>query len=98
MTVYSVITAKPQPLVESLLNQHYAGQFFTYSPQTWLVASKETAVQVSAKLGAKQRLPDGSVVGEVDGYVFVTELGPSYWGFANTSLWNWLKEAHEGRI
>ena len=98
MAVYAVITAKPEPLVDAMLASQYAGKFSRFSDQAWVVATPDSAAQLSVKLGGKEKLPDGTLQGALDGYLLVSELGPNYWGFSTTGFWAWLKEAHEGRI
>ncbi|HYI39519.1 MAG TPA: hypothetical protein VE053_04285 [Allosphingosinicella sp.] len=98
MPVYAVITAKPEPLVESLLAAKYAEKHYKYSDTAWIVATPDSAATLSISLGGKQKLPDGGLIGALDGYLLVSELTPNYWGFSNQAFWNWLKQAHEGRI
>lgn len=98
MAVYAVITARPEPLVDSLLASQYTGKFYKFSDQAWVVATHDSAPDVSVKLGGKQRTPEGTLQGALEGHILVTELGANYWGFSSNAFWSWLKEAHEGRL
>jgi hypothetical protein len=98
MAVYAVITAKPEPLVDAMLASQYAGKFYRFSDQAWIVATQDSAPELSVKLGGKQKLPNGTLQGALDGYILVSDLGPNYWGFSGTAFWTWLKNAHEGRL
>lgn len=97
MAVYVVITMKPEPYVEAMISSRYAGKHYRYSDVAWVVSTTETATTLAVNIGTKVRGEDGRLTGAVDGNIFVSELTPNYWGFANQALWNWLKEAHEGR-
>lgn len=98
MPVYAVITPQPEPLVESQLAAKYAGKYYKFADTSWLVSTADSAATLSVNLGGKQKLPDGTLTGALDGYILVTEVTPNYWGFSNQAFWTWLKSAHEGRL
>jgi hypothetical protein len=92
MTIFAILMPQPQPaLVESIKNSYPPGDSFELSATQWLVSSKETVTEVSAKIGVSGAGPDFTPKGLA--VIFATS---SYFGRAPTTVWDWIKVKLEG--
>jgi hypothetical protein len=86
MAVFAIMARERMPAIEAAILAKYAGNHFKLSDQNWFVVDKKTAKQVSESLGVQR----GGVSG-----VVVIPVTASYYGVANSSLWDWLRSAFE---
>lgn len=94
MAVFFIVSDAPQPSVERALNIHYPNKFSAWSDRAWALETDDDAKSISKKIGVRLRKDDGSFDNGVTGTI-VTKLGTNYFGFGNSSFWDWLKEAHQ---
>jgi hypothetical protein len=94
MAVFALISDKPQADLRGAVDRIFDGKSFHVNGCVSMVMYNGTARTLSEVLGVKHTKADGSTVGSITD-VIVTQLAPSYWGWANSELWTWLKNAHE---
>jgi hypothetical protein len=81
MSVFAVIPVTPPSQVEQKIKEIYAANHVLVAPNVWFVADTGVTTQeVCEKLGVKKDGIPGVVVTKVD----------SFWGLANSQLWEWL--------
>lgn len=88
MAVFAIIhqsDVDPENL-EAVLTKNYKNNFFRLTEDSWLVAVKGTAKEVSETIGFGDSGGPGSAV--------VFELG-SYFGYAQKNVWEWISTKWE---
>ena len=88
MTIFAIISNVPNPKLSDAVRNVYPNDHMTLAEGTqWLVSAKDTAVNVSEKLGLGQEGASGS--GMVLGV-------SSYYGRASVNVWEWMKVKWDG--
>lgn len=94
MPVFIVVSQNPQPELRAAIERLHAGNFYHWKDRVSFVVAPNTARALAELMGVKSGSPDGTLSGTIDDTI-VSQLGPSYWGFADKDLWVWLQAAHE---
>lgn len=97
MAVYAIITKRPDLDAANAVEEQYPNRCRRFADNVTLVHTQDDVRIISAKIGVKTRDPEGNAVGRV-GDVLITQLSPSYWGFADTDLWTWLQTGHQSTV
>lgn len=83
MLLFAIISSRENATLATNISQGYASNHLAFSPSVWFVADKGvTTAEVCAKIGV--------VVGVTFPDVVVVKI-ESYYGLANTSVWEWFK-------
>lgn len=93
MTVFAVLSPRADPRLAAQIASQYPDHK-EYGSNVWLLQSKDTALEVSHRLGVSVRNAEGTATSQF-GHVMVIQLASSYWGFGPTDVWDWLKSAFE---
>lgn len=91
MAVYLIIAASLHPTLGQRIESLYPGAQ-SFSDRAWMIESEETAQSIARKLGISAPDESGKTTSEF-GYLLVTKMSGTYWGYGPTSLWDWLKSA-----
>lgn len=86
MAIFLICARSTNPELESKIDQLLPGENFRFSETVWVVNSTKTARQLCEMLGVRK----GGLTG-----VFAMQGTPSYYGVANSALWDWLRSAIE---
>ena len=87
MSVFAVLLPTPQPSLATRIEKEYTGSYLKLSDTQYLVSSRGTAIEVSARLliNSAGVLADNAIVFAIS----------SYWGRAPTAVWDWIKARME---
>ena len=92
MTTYAILNRDPGQDVGALVAKVYADAY-VWSSQVAFVRDSASPIEVSRKLDVVHKV-DGGKEGTHE-QIVVIEAAPSYWGYTDTALWNWLKTSFE---
>lgn len=92
MPVFQITSELPNPTVDQGIAKHYSGQFYKWGETAWFVHSTETAQEIGKKIGIPQNRESAP---QDSGRAVVMRLSPTYWGWAQTDLWEWLQSAFQ---
>jgi hypothetical protein len=94
MAVFALISDNPHPALRVAIERLFPGKFYHVNDRVSMVRASGTAKSFAEALGVKTRHADGRITGTISD-VIITQLAPSYWGWAAADLWLWLQEAHQ---
>ncbi|RYF36666.1 MAG: hypothetical protein EOO21_01410 [Comamonadaceae bacterium] len=84
------------PAVLAAIQRSFPDAYFQVASNSFFVkAPGLTAKGVADRLGVKSKREDGMFAGTLENVV-VTQLAPSYWGWAPSTIWEWLQVSHQG--
>jgi hypothetical protein len=86
MTIFTILMPSAQPSLTEAIKKHYASDNYPLTDTQWLVSSKETAAEVSNKLGIT-----GPPVPDTPVHIAVVFATSSYFGRAPATVWDWIK-------
>jgi hypothetical protein len=86
MTIFAILLPSAQPALVEAIKAAYPNNWHELSETQWLVSSKETATEVSNKIGVSSVVPNFTPKGIA--VIFATS---SYFGRAPATLWDWIK-------
>ena len=86
MTIFALLLPLPQEALAARVVQAYPDNFLKLNDLHWLISSRETAIEVTKKLGIVDPEMSGPALGT--GIIFATS---SYYGRAPTATWDWIK-------
>ncbi len=89
MNVFAVLPPEPNATLDKLIEDQFAGNCLKIAPTQWLVAGKATSREVSDLLQITTTA-DGRVAKGATGNAVVLAVS-SYFGIAQTHIWEWLK-------
>jgi len=81
MTLFAILGHNDDPKLAAALVRHFPNDHLRIGQGQWLLAGKNTTVDVSNLLG----ITDGS-----NGSAIVVSIS-SYYGRASTNVWEWMK-------
>jgi hypothetical protein len=85
MTIFVVFAREPKPQLQQAIETHFPGdQHYVFSDRVYLISASGTANEISEKLNVSGK--EGGLRG-----VVVMATTTSYFGVAQTTLWDWLK-------
>jgi hypothetical protein len=86
MTIFAILMPSPQPNLAESIKATFPTDHLELTPTQWLVSSKETVNEVSAKIGVTT--PQADVAPKGLAVIFATS---SYFGRAPATVWDWIK-------
>lgn len=89
MNVFAVLPPEPNATLDKLIEDHFAGNCLKLAPAQWLVAGKATSRDISDLLQITTT-EDGKVSRGATGNAVIVAVS-SYFGLAQTNIWEWLK-------
>jgi hypothetical protein len=84
MTIFAIMLPTPTPAIAEAIRRSYPLDHLAVNETQWLISSRETAADVSNKLGITG--PTSPSTGNA--IVFATS---SYFGRAPATVWDWIK-------
>jgi hypothetical protein len=90
MAVYQITSEQADPRLASLIPTLYHGQIYHWGDRVWFVQTADTTQEVAKKLGVptKGEKPSVPIV-----RFMIIRLSGTYWGWAQTEMWEWLESA-----
>ncbi len=94
MAVFVISSLNPNPELAAAVAEEYGERSQAFGLSTFYIHTSESIQALSDTVGIKRKAKDGTVTGTFASVV-ISELSPNYWGFAPSTLWNWMKAAFE---
>jgi hypothetical protein len=92
MTIFAILLPTVNPALAEAIQRVYPTDHLKISDSNWLVSSAQTVIEVSNALQVSGFEP--TFVPKGNAVIFATS---SYFGRANTNVWDWIKVKLEGQ-